>query len=141
MTPINKKLKVVIDSNIILSSVSRKSKFNKIFQKIINKEIELYITNEILTEYKEKLEQVFSPSLSKNTIEILLLANNIHKITPYFKWNLISVDPDDNKFVDCAVASNADFLVTNDKHFDILKEIDFPKVNIIKIDKFMKLLK
>lgn len=47
----------------------------------------------------------------------------------------------DNKFVDCAIASNADYLVTNDKHFDILKKVDFPKVNTIKIDKFIKFLK
>ncbi len=141
MTPINKKLKVVIDTNIILSSVSRKSKYNIIFQKIINKEIELFITNDILTEYREKLEQEFSPTLSKNTIEIFLISNNVHRIIPYFNWNLISVDPDDNKFVDCAVASNVDYLVTNDKHFDILEEVDFPKVKTIKIDEFLELLK
>ncbi len=39
---------------------------------------------------------------------------------------------DDNKFVDCAVAANASFIVSHDKDFNILKEIDFPKAIIIK---------
>ena len=54
--------------------------------------------------------------------------------------NLISVDPDDNKFVDCAVAANAKFVVTDDGHFDLLKQIDFPKVNIIGLDDFIRTL-
>lgn len=44
---------------------------------------------------------------------------------------------DDNKFVDCAIAANAQFIVTEDHHYDVLKTIDFPKVNIIKLDEMM----
>lgn len=61
-----------------------------------------------------------------------------HKIEPYFKWNLIKQDKDDNKFVDCALAGGADFIVTNDKHFDELNEIDFPKIKIISADEFLQ---
>ena len=49
-------------------------------------------------------------------------------ITPHYKWNRIIADYDDNKFVDCAFMSGADYIVTNDKHFNILKIIDFPKI-------------
>lgn len=45
----------------------------------------------------------------------------------------MSIDPDDNKFVDCAIASNAHFLVSQDKHFKVLAEIPFPKVNVLQI--------
>ena len=58
-------------------------------------------------------------------------------ITPYYHFNLITVDFDDNKFVDCAVAGNAKFIVTEDHHYDILQKIDFPKVEIIKLDEMM----
>lgn len=54
--------------------------------------------------------------------------------------NLIHADSDDNKFVDCAIAGNADYIVTDDKHFDELKNIDFPKVNIITTEGFLKLI-
>ena len=45
-------------------------------------------------------------------------------------------DEDDNKFVDCAIASNASYIVTHDKDFNILKNIPFPKVRIINTEDF-----
>lgn len=56
------------------------------------------------------------------------------------KLILISNDPDDDKFVDCAIASSADYLVTHDNHFNILKTVEFPKVEIIDINSLMKLI-
>jgi len=61
-------------------------------------------------------------------------------ITPYFHFNLIAADPDDDKFVDCAVAGNAKFIVTEDSHYDVLRNIDFPKVDIIKLDDIIQKL-
>ena len=92
-------------------------------------------------EYKEILSEKINPIVANNICEAFTFYNNIIETNIYYTWNLISVDPDDNKFVDCAIVSNADYLATNDKRFDILRDIDFPKVNIIKIDKFIKLLK
>ena len=51
---------------------------------------------------------------------------------------LITADPDDNKFVDCAFAANADYLVSEDSHFDILKKTSFPKLNLVTLDEFME---
>lgn len=48
---------------------------------------------------------------------------------------------DDNKFVDCAFAANAHYLVTNDRDYNILKNTNFPKINLLKIEGFMALLK
>jgi predicted nucleic acid-binding protein len=47
-------------------------------------------------------------------------------------------DEDDEKFVDCAVCGNADFLITNDKNFNILKNIEFPKLKIVTADIFIE---
>lgn len=57
----------------------------------------------------------------------------------YF-WNLISADPEDNKFADCALAGNADYLVTNDSHFNVLKQLPFPRINVINIDEFLEII-
>lgn len=57
----------------------------------------------------------------------------------YYKWNLIEVDKDDNKFVDAYIVGGSDYLVTNDKHFNVLKTIDFPAVNIISLLGFSRL--
>ena len=58
-------------------------------------------------------------------------------------WGIgkISVAPDDNKFVDCIIIANADYIVSLDTYFDILKTIAFPKVNVIRIEEFVNLWK
>jgi len=49
-------------------------------------------------------------------------------------------EPDDNKFVDCYIAAGAEYLITHDKHFDVLAAVPFPKVNVVRIDEFMAAL-
>lgn len=61
---------------------------------------------------------------------------NVIRKNPHFSFGLIEADKDDNKFVDCAIAANARCIVTEDKHFKILKEISFPKVEVVNIDYF-----
>jgi predicted nucleic acid-binding protein len=58
--------------------------------------------------------------------------------TASYKWQLVE-RPDDNKFVDCAVGVNADYLVSDDKHGDLLKlKIYFP-VPIVTFQQFKSL--
>ena len=98
----------------------------------------LCVSGEILNEYEEILERLAGVDTAKIVIETIL--NNPHTLlfTPYYHFELIHSDPDDNKFVDCAVIANAQFIVTEDRHYDILRQIDFPKVNIIKLDEMMQ---
>jgi len=53
---------------------------------------------------------------------------------------IISIDEDDNKFVDCAFAANADYIVTNDSDFNILKQTAFPKIKVVSLDDFREIL-
>ena len=94
----------------------------------------------MLQEYEELLLRYYPADFTGFTIEMLLKSPNIFQVIPFYKWNLITTDPDDNKFVDCALNTNADFIVTNDKHFNRLKEIDFPKIDIVDIDFFKKII-
>lgn len=95
------------------------------------------ISNEILQEYLEIIEEKTTANIAENFAELLLKLENVKRIEVHFRWNLILNDPDDNKFVDCAVASGARYLVTNDKHFNVLKEINFPPVDIISADQLL----
>ena len=56
--------------------------------------------------------------------------SNVEHVNPTYRFNLIKADPDDNKFVDCAVIAGATYIVSNDRHFRELQEYDFPKVNV-----------
>ena len=133
-------LKIVLDTNCLLQSISRRSANRIILDKLITGVYELYITTDILLEYEEKISEIFSVETAELIIGVLTLLDNVKKIGTYYQFNLISTDQDDNKFVDCAFAANAHFLVTNDKHFNVLKLITFPKINVLSLDEFKKLI-
>lgn len=134
-------MKVVLDTNIILVILPSKSKYRWIFDELIKGNFSIAVTNDILEEYTEVIEQFYSAQLSEDTIKLLLNLKNVELITPYYKWNLIKSDEDDNKFVDCALMAGADYIITHDKHYKDLDEIEFPKIDHIKIEKFEILLK
>lgn len=134
-------MKIVIDTNVLIISIAKKSHYRPIFDAIINGKIQLILSNEILSEYIEVLEDRTTPIVAINIADFLSKSKNVHKTEVYFRWNLIKVDKDDNKFVDCAIAGNAKFIVTNDKHFNILKDIEFPKIEIISSKDFLKMIK
>lgn len=132
-------MKVVIDTNILLVSISRRSPFHWIFQQLIDGKYIICITTEILSEYAEKIEAHMGEAVAEVALRAILELPNIEKIEIYYKWNLIR-DADDNKFADCAIASGAKYLVTHDKDFNILKKIDFPKVEVISAEEFRVLM-
>lgn len=130
------RLKVVLDTNVLLVSISSKSKYHWIYDKLVADEYDLFITNEILMEYEEIISQKYNSSVARSIIKSLLILPNVYKTSIYFNWNLIEKDTDDNKFVDCVINSNSHLLVTNDRHFQVLKNIDFPKIEVTSINDF-----
>jgi predicted nucleic acid-binding protein len=72
---------------------------------------------------------------------LLIRLANVEKIETYYNWLLITEDVDDNKFVDAAVAGNVDYVISNDRHFNILKSVDFPKVDVLSPEEFIEILK
>lgn len=117
-------------------SIPKASQSRWLFDKIRFGEIEFGITTDILEEYSEVIGGFYSPNLANNVLEMLVNKPNAIRISPYYFWNLIQTDPDDNKYVDCAIACNADFVVTHDGHFKVLDGINFPKVQRITINAF-----
>lgn len=129
-------VKIVLDTNILIAIIGRKSPFRWIFDKMINGEFILCVSNEIIQEYKEILQLKNSVEVAENMIAFFTVHPYVEKHDPYFNFQLISQDEDDNKFVDCAIASNAYAIISNDKHFQELKEIPFPKVRILTLPEF-----
>lgn len=130
------KLNIVLDTNVLLVSLSEYSKYHWLYDCILKNKFDLFITNEILLEYEEIISEKYSINTANHTIRSLLEFENVKHLIIYFKTNYILQDNDDNKFVDCAIACNHDYLVTNDKHFNVLNTINFPKINIITIEAF-----
>lgn len=131
---------IVLDTNCLIQALPPKSKYHIIWQRIQEGEDTLYVSNLILNEYEEILQQLAGEETAKAVIQFILNSSNIRLITPSYNFNLITADPDDNKFVDCAVAANAKCIVSNDRHFDVLKTIDFPKVDVLNIEEYYILI-
>lgn len=127
--------KVVLDTNVLLVSISSKSKLHWIFKSLLEGEYVLCITTDILAEYAEIIEQQMGALASESALGVIENLPNIELITTYYKFGLLK-DEDDNKFVDCAIACNASFIVTHDKDFNLLKKLEFPKVIVIDTEQF-----
>lgn len=129
---------VVIDTNCLLQIISKKSPYRPIWDAFLTGRYDLCVSNEILDEYQEILGQQITPTIAENLVLLILNKSNVRLIEPHFRMELIKADPDDNKFVDCAFAAGADYLVTEDNHFNILKKTAFPKLNLVTLDEFME---
>lgn len=132
--------RIVIDTNCLLAILPSKSPYHQVWTDFIKGRLEVCISNEILMEYEEILSQKTSPNFADAIIKALLNRKNLIRVSPTWRFHLISQDVDDNKFVDCAIAGQAEILVSNDNHFQVLKQIDFPKVTIFKIQEFISTL-
>ena len=132
---------VVIDCNIFVMCLTSRSPYHLIFQSLVNGKFTLAVTADIMLEYEEVLQQKYSAATAKTFITLLNELPNITFANQYFRWQLITTDPDDNKYCDCAIAKQASYIVTQDKHFEALKNIPFPSITAIGIDSFIELLK
>lgn len=130
--------RVVLDTNVLLVSISPRSPSHWIIQHFLKADFALCVTTDILLEYEEVIARHMGKLAASNFLEALENAPHVELITRYYKWSLIESDPDDNKFVDCAIAGNARFIVTEDKHFKVLKQIEYPKVEVLGIEEFRK---
>lgn len=135
------KEKIVLDTNCLVMSLSAHNPYAEIWQKFVKGEYILCVSNDILEEYEEVLGCNITPKVARIVLAYIQILPNVKFIDPHYSFGLIKADEDDNKFVDCAIASNAIFIVTEDKHFKELENIPFPKVEIVGIDDFLKHLK
>jgi putative PIN family toxin of toxin-antitoxin system len=107
---------------------------------VLSGKISLCVNTEILDEYEEILAEKTTKEIARNVVEAIARLSTTTYQEVYIHFHLIKNDVDDNKFVDCAVAADAEYIVTNDSHFNVLKEIPWPKVSIIKIKDFINQL-
>ncbi len=132
-------MKIVLDTNVLWVSISRNSKTHWVFQHLLAGDFTLCVTTDILEEYEEIIGRKLGEATATSVMEVIDNLSNVEFITRYFQWNLIEADPDDDKFSDCAIASNADYLVTNDGHFNVLKLLPFPKITVLNSEEFKRL--
>ena len=129
-------MNIVLDTNCLLMSIAVRSPYRCIWDAFLDNGYTLCVSNEIIEEYTEVLGRNISPSVAEAIVYAILTRPNVVRKNPHYSFGLIAADRDDNKFVDCAIAANAKCIVTEDSHFRVLKDISFPRVEVVDIDAF-----
>ncbi len=134
-------MRVLLDTNIMLVITPYFSAYRWVYDALREGRFELVVSTEILNEYAEILERQYSPDFAERTLLALDNFPTVIRVEPAYRFLMIEDDPDDDKFTDAAVVGNADFVVTNDRHFNRLHSISFPKVGLLNFNAFCERLK
>jgi putative PIN family toxin of toxin-antitoxin system len=118
-------MRVCLDTNVLLQLFGRRAPFAEIKSALLRGRLELAVSNEIPLEYEEVFIRLggslrwhlFAELLAK----LAAAHGTIIRIEPQFRFRVIATDADDNKFIDCAIAAQADYIVTEDRAFAALR--------------------
>lgn len=105
---------IVLDTNCLLQILGIHSKYHHLWECFLEEEYVLCFSTNILFEYEEILKQKASKTVAEMFLKVINHSENVLRKDPFYRLELIKSDPDDNKFVDCAFACQADFIVSDD---------------------------
>ncbi len=135
-------MKIVLDTNCLIPIIVPGSFGYGVWQAFRQRRYTLCVSTEILLEYEEILMRMTGDrEFTSLVIDAIVNASNVERVTPVYRFNLITADPDDNKFVDCAITAGATYIVSNDRHFSELKRYNFPKVDVRTLTEFMNIVR
>lgn len=116
---------VCIDTNVVMGMFGSAAPWLRIRQAVLAGEIIWAVSNEILLEYEEVAAREMGETHASRIGLFIELARQTHRrilyITPEFRFQIITHDVDDDKFADCAICAHADYVITEDRHFQSLK--------------------
>jgi putative PIN family toxin of toxin-antitoxin system len=131
-------MKVIIDTNILVSAAIRDREPETIIQFIVdNPEFEWIVSSEIMTEYKEVLQRrklKLTEEIQKEWIELLQSVTTVIEVDIEVDFPR---DRKDAKFLACALSASADFLITGDRDFEEVPELE--NTTILSVKDFKKL--
>lgn len=120
---------VCIDTNVLIQAAKKSHPFAVIIRAWLHRKFVWAVSNEILLEYQEIIVQRSGEQRWKELAHLLSLAEKrggmLLQSHPAFRFMVISNDPDDNKFTDCAITAHADYLITEDVHFALLSKAGY----------------
>jgi len=131
---------VCIDTNVLLQARSPRHRFHVILRGFAHGRFAWAISLRILFEYEEIISDLASDRTWKNLRALMEMTNRRYRnfvlFDPHIEFHIVSADPDDNAFTDCAIAAHADYVITEDRHFAPLANAGY-KPQPIKPDEFI----
>lgn len=133
-------MKIVIDTNCLISCIGKKSPYRNVFDAFLENKFSICASSEILLEYEELFNRFWGNNVANNLLGLFETSDNFEQVLVHFNWQLISKDDDDNKFIDTYIAVGADLLISNDSSITSLKANVFPPFNILTLQEFSNFL-
>jgi putative PIN family toxin of toxin-antitoxin system len=144
-------MKIVLDTNILISGILWKGSPNEILKHIeTDKRLELVQSAETFNELEEVIKRdKFAEIIEKRHININLILSAIITVCKFYnvsdqtrekiKKEVVIEDIDDLKFIDLAVEAEADYIISGDNH--LLKLERYKSLKIIDTTEFLKIIK
>lgn len=133
---VKKPVKVILDTNVIISALVFGGKPEKVFELVLNKQVKAYVSPILLAELIETLIKKFRFTQEKIQKTERIIKNNFFMIQPYESLNILK-DTDDNRILEAAVEGECDYIITGDK--ELLKLGSFKKIKILTSGQFLRL--
>jgi putative PIN family toxin of toxin-antitoxin system len=132
-------LKIVIDTNIYISAIFWGGKPREVIDLGRDNSVRIFTSSEIVNEISEKLRLKFK--IPENEVSQILidLSTFTFPVEVTKNYQVIHDDPDDDKFIDCAVQSDADYIVSGDRH--LLNLGDYAGTKILKASEFLSIFR
>jgi uncharacterized protein len=112
---------VCIDTNTVVQALAQNHSFHPILDAWVAGRITWVVSTPILLEYEEVLTRLSGSARWRKLGRLMDLAEltsqNLIRVTPSFRFQIVADAADDNIFTDCAITAGADFLITEDHHF------------------------
>ena len=133
-------MKIVLDANIFISALFWGGNPKKVLERAINKTDELYISKEILEEIEDVIGRPkFHAEKEKIEYIIKSIEDISEKITSKIKIKKGSRDIKDNKYIECAMTADADYIISGDIHLLELKQ--YKKIKIVTAKEYLDISK
>ena len=129
-------MRIVIDTNVIASAMFFGGKPRALLEMVVTKELEAYASEEIVVEYKETAEELQSRYPGKSLQLPLGIIIAAMKLIAPVSHVRVCRDPDDDKFIACAVDAKCLYIVSGDK--DLLAVKHYQDVQIVTVAEFLE---
>ena len=133
-------MSVTLDTDVLVKSIGRASAFRPMFDAFLDKRYELVVSTSMLLEYEKVLTDRNGTLVAAGILTALLTRTNVRRQRVSFDFRLVEQDPDDDKFVNAYVAGQADYLVTDDRHFRSVFAARFPVVRVVSAAGFLSII-
>lgn len=129
-----------MDTNVLLVCLSPRSESHWLWESLLSAAFDLFVTTDVLNEYAEIIGREMGQEVADVALDLLTDLPNVRLIQKYYHWQLVEADPDDNKFVDCAIAAGAHYLVSEDRHLRVIRQFPYLNIELVLLSEFKKKL-